>query len=78
MKRDKLQTDQHLEKMIDNWKLREGPSNSTLLLNGLVHLEVNWFLESTDLMKELELNGPLSQTELCWNMPSYKIENEER
>ena len=51
MKRDKLQTDQHLEKMIDNWKLREGPSNSILLLNGLVHLEVNWFLESTDLMK---------------------------
>ena len=50
MKRDKLQTDQHLEKMIDNWKLREGPSNSILLLNGLVHLEVNWSLESSDLM----------------------------
>ena len=47
MKRDKLQTDQHLEKMIDNWKLREGPSNSILLLNGLVHLEVNWSVEST-------------------------------
>ena len=36
MKRDKLQTDQHLEKMIDNWKLREGLFNSTLSLNGLV------------------------------------------